>query len=82
MRPQTRILYSLLVRIAVLGARSAPNKYCQPVKGEAPQSSGYQGRALGWFTWTATALRVGSNSDEIEANQLRTIAICIYPLRN
>ncbi|MBI4265677.1 MAG: TonB-dependent receptor [Acidobacteria bacterium] len=38
MRPQTRILFPLLVRIAVLA------------KGEVPRSSGYQGRALGWFT--------------------------------
>jgi hypothetical protein len=30
MRSQTRTLYSLLLRIAVLGARSAPSKYSQP----------------------------------------------------
>ncbi|MBI3049647.1 MAG: phosphocholine cytidylyltransferase family protein [Acidobacteria bacterium] len=49
MRPQTRISYSLPVRIAVLGARSAPSRHCQPAKGEAPHAMGYQGRALGWF---------------------------------
>jgi hypothetical protein len=42
-------LYSLPVRIAVLGARGAPSRYCQPAKGETRQASGYQGRALGWF---------------------------------
>ena len=48
-RPRTRFLYSLLIRIAVLGARSAPSRHCQPAKGEAPQASGGQARTLGWF---------------------------------
>jgi len=41
MRPQTRILSPLPIRIAVLGARSAPKRYWQPVKG----SAGYQGQS-------------------------------------
>jgi hypothetical protein len=49
MRSQTQILHSLRSRIAVLGARSAPSRYSQPAKGEAPQPKGYQGRALGWL---------------------------------
>jgi hypothetical protein len=37
----------IAIRIAVLGARSAPSRHCQPAKGEI--QSGYQGRVLGWF---------------------------------
>jgi hypothetical protein len=43
--PTTGILYRLPVPVAVLGARTAPDKHCQPVKGEPPQ---YQG-AFDWF---------------------------------
>ena len=44
MRSQTQILHSLRSRIAVLGARSAPSRYSQPAKGEAPQPKGYARR--------------------------------------
>src|SRR5687768_3899112 len=44
-----RDLHSLLVRIAVLRARSAPSKHCQPAKGEIQSVTAYQGRVLGWF---------------------------------
>jgi len=49
MRLVTRILYPFLrltaSRIAVLGARSAPKRYCRPAKGEGD----IKGEALGWF---------------------------------
>ena len=46
MRPQTRILFSLLVRLAVLGARSAPRD-----TGNQPRAlRGYQGaEPAGWL---------------------------------
>ena len=59
LRSQTRILFSLPVRIAVPGARSAPSRDCQPAKGEALGAPGYQRRALGWLVWALVPAAAG-----------------------
>src|SRR5262245_38921173 len=55
LRPGTRILYSLWVRVAVLGARIAPKKTSQPA-GRLRRD--IKGGALGWLVTITTTLAV------------------------
>ena len=59
----------------VLGARSAPSRYCQPAKGDAPHASGSQGRALGWFRWALAAWAAGVTAASAQAVQIDHDAI-------
>ena len=59
----------------VLGARSAPSRYCQPAKGDAPHASGSQGRALGWFRWALAAWAAGATAASAQAVQIDHDAI-------